>query len=106
MSDTAAPPPISGIVELLDGFKASKAMFTAVSLGVFDRLHEAPAGCGELARDLNCAEHALERLLGYCAAKELIVQDAEGRWSMTMRLSIDTQMAESRMPQLVEAATV
>ena len=83
MSDTAAPPPISGIVELLDGFKASKAMFTAVSLGVFDRLHEAPAGCGELARDLNCAEHALERLLGYCAAKELIVQDAEGRWSNT-----------------------
>ena len=58
-------------------------MFTAVSLGVFDRLHEAPAGCGELARDLKCAEHALERLLGYCAAKELIVQDAEGRWSNT-----------------------
>jgi alpha-amylase len=36
----------------------------------------------------------------------IVVPDAEGRWSMTMRLSIDTQAAESRMPQLAEAATV
>jgi acetylserotonin N-methyltransferase len=85
MSGTQLPatPPISGIVELLDGFKASKAMFTAVSLGIFDRLHGAPASCSELASDLDCAEHALERLLGFCAAKELIVQDAAGRWSNT-----------------------
>ena len=31
--------------------------------------------------------------------------DAEGRWSVTMRLHIDTQLAESRMPQIAEAAT-
>lgn len=36
----------------------------------------------------------------------IVVPDAEGRWSMTMRLSIDTQLAESRMPQFAEAATV
>jgi alpha-amylase len=36
----------------------------------------------------------------------IVVPDAEGRWSMTMRLSIDTQLAESRMPQLAEAAAV
>ena len=84
MSGTQDPiPPYSGIVELLDGFKASKAMFTAVSLGIFDRLHRAPASCSELAAGLNCAEHALERLLGFCAAKELIVQDDQGRWSNT-----------------------
>ncbi len=76
-------PPFSGIVELLDGFKASKAMFTAVSLGIFDRLHRAPASCSELAADLNCAEHALERLLGFCAAKDLITQDDQGRWRNT-----------------------
>ena len=36
----------------------------------------------------------------------VIVPDAEGRWSTTMRLSIDTSLAESRMPQYAEAAAV
>jgi 4-alpha-glucanotransferase len=36
----------------------------------------------------------------------IIVPDAEGRWSTTMRLSIDTHLAESRMPQYAEAAAV
>ncbi len=36
----------------------------------------------------------------------IVVPDAEGRWSMKLRLSIDTQLAESRMPQLAEAAAV
>ena len=27
------------VLNLLDGFRASKAVFTAVSLGVFDQLH-------------------------------------------------------------------
>jgi 4-alpha-glucanotransferase len=36
----------------------------------------------------------------------IVVPDAEGRWSVTMRLSIDTQLAESRMPQLAEAAAM
>jgi alpha-amylase len=36
----------------------------------------------------------------------IVVPDAEGRWSTTMRLSIDTQLAESRMPRLAEAAAV
>ncbi len=58
-------------------------MFTAVSLGIFDRLHQAPASCSELASDLDCAEHALERLLGFCAAKELIAQGDDGRWRNT-----------------------
>jgi len=76
-------PPLAGIAELLDGFKAFKAMFTAVSLGIFDRLHRAPACCSELASDLNCAEHALERVLGLCAGKELIALDDQGRWRNT-----------------------
>jgi alpha-amylase len=36
----------------------------------------------------------------------VVVPDADGRWSATMRLSIDTQLAESRMPHIVEAAAV
>jgi hypothetical protein len=34
----------------------------------------------------------------------IVVPDAEGRWSMTMRLLIDTHLAESRMPQFADAA--
>jgi acetylserotonin O-methyltransferase len=86
MSDTVSPasrPEIAGIIELIDGFKASKAMFTAVSLGIFDRLHQTSATCAELAGDLGCAEHALERLLGFCVAKDLLQQDEGGRWSNT-----------------------
>jgi alpha-amylase len=30
----------------------------------------------------------------------IVIPDAEGRWSTSMQLSIDTQLAESRMPQL------
>ncbi len=35
----------------------------------------------------------------------IVIPDADGRWSVTMQLSIDTQLAESRMPQLAEAVT-
>ena len=36
----------------------------------------------------------------------IVVPDAEGRWSVTVRLAIDTQLAESRMPQIALAAGV
>ncbi|MCC6493649.1 MAG: DUF1926 domain-containing protein [Pirellulales bacterium] len=36
----------------------------------------------------------------------IVIPDAEGRWSVTMRLSIDTRLAESRMPQFAEAAAM
>lgn len=36
----------------------------------------------------------------------MVVPDSEGRWSATMRLSIDTQLAESRMAEFADVATV
>ena len=42
------------VIDLLDGFRASKAVFTAVSLGVFEQLHSQPASCAELADALKC----------------------------------------------------
>ncbi|MEM9660630.1 MAG: alpha-amylase/4-alpha-glucanotransferase domain-containing protein, partial [Planctomycetota bacterium] len=36
----------------------------------------------------------------------MVVPDSDGRWSATMRLAIDTKLAESRMEQVVETATV
>jgi acetylserotonin N-methyltransferase len=59
-------------LELIDGMRASKAVFTAVSLGVFDLLHEAEASLEQLAERLSCAPHALERLLGACCGLGVI----------------------------------
>lgn len=68
------------VLELLDGFRASKALFVAVSLGIFDRLHERAQTTPELAVELDCAPHALERLLGVLAAKGLLAVDPHGRF--------------------------
>jgi len=67
------------VIDLMDGFRASKAVFTAVSLGVFDRLHQGPATCAELAREFDCRPEALERLLGACAGLR-VLQVEEGRY--------------------------
>ena len=71
------------IVTLMDGFRASKALFTAVQLGLFDRLHDRAATCEELASETSCAPHALERLLGFCASRGLLAVDAHGRFRNT-----------------------
>jgi acetylserotonin N-methyltransferase len=65
------------VIELLDGFRASKAAFVAVSLGVFDQLHLRPATCEQLAEVLHCQPHALERLLGACVALRLLYLENE-----------------------------
>lgn len=76
------PDPVARpVLELIDGFRASKALFVAVSLGVFDRLHERGRTTAELATELDCAPHALERLLGALAAKGLLTVDPHGRFS-------------------------
>ena len=61
------------IVDLIEAFRASKAMFTAVSLGVFDRLHGRPASAGQLAAEFNLNAGGLERLLDACAALDLLL---------------------------------
>lgn len=56
------------ILDLIQAFRRSKVMFTAVSLGIFDRLQNAPASAAELAISLQCNPDALERLLDSCIA--------------------------------------
>ncbi len=66
------PPDPSPVLDLIEAFRRSKTMFTAVSLGIFDRLHEAPSGAAELAEALGAHAGALERLLDGCAALGLL----------------------------------
>jgi len=65
------------ILDLIEAFRRSKTMFTAVSMGIFDRLHDAPAGAAGLAAAMGANQDALERLLDACAALGLLRK--EGR---------------------------
>lgn len=60
------------IVDLIEAFRRSKTMFAAVSMGIFDRLHDAPAGAADLASALGANPDALKRLLDGCASLGLL----------------------------------
>jgi acetylserotonin O-methyltransferase len=60
------------VLELIDAFRRSKAMFAAVALGVFDRV---PVDCATLARELDAHPDALERLLDACVGLKLLRKD-------------------------------
>src|SRR5207249_4366816 len=60
------------IIDLMYAFRTSKVMFTAVRMGVFDRLERGPAGADVLAGELSANADALERLLDACAGLGLL----------------------------------
>jgi acetylserotonin N-methyltransferase len=63
------------VLDLIEAFRHSKTMFTAESLGIFDRLHDRPATVAELATALGLHAGALERLLDGCAALGLLAKE-------------------------------
>jgi len=73
MSTNAQPDP-TPVLELLDAFRCSKVLFTAVALGIFDRLEEGDAILDELARASNTNADALERLLDACVYLKLLTR--------------------------------
>lgn len=68
------------ILDLIESFRRSKALFTAASLGVFDRLSGAWATAAELAAEQGLNEEALGRLLDGCAALGLLEKE-DGRYT-------------------------
>lgn len=69
-------PDPSSVIEIIDAFRRSKIVFTAVSLGVFDRLLSGPADARALAELLSCNQDALERLLDACAGLGFLRKEA------------------------------
>jgi acetylserotonin N-methyltransferase len=74
MSDPAPPDP-GLILDLLNAFRCSQVMFSAVSLGVFDRLDAGPADLPTLARDLHLHPDALGRLLDAAVGLGLLTRE-------------------------------
>lgn len=72
------PKPDSAIVlDLIEAFRRSRTMFTAVDLGIFDRLAAEPASAAALAEALPAHAGALERLLDACVGLGLL-EKADG----------------------------
>jgi len=65
-------PDPSPVTDLIEAFRRSKIMFAAVTLGVFDRLHDAPARATDLASAGGANADALERLLDACCMLGLL----------------------------------
>jgi acetylserotonin O-methyltransferase len=54
------------VIDLIEAFRRSKAMFAAVALGVFDHLERGPASAVRLAAGMHAQAEPLERLLDAC----------------------------------------
>jgi acetylserotonin O-methyltransferase len=79
MATDITPPDPSPVLDLLYAFRMSKAMFTAVSLGVFDALASGPKTAAALAGELKADSGALEQLLDTCVALKLLTREEELR---------------------------
>lgn len=62
----------SPVIDLIEAFRRSKAMFAAVSLGLFDTLEDAPASAESIATVLQLPPQSLERLLDACVGLKLL----------------------------------
>ncbi|XP_077393593.1 putative bifunctional dTTP/UTP pyrophosphatase/methyltransferase protein isoform X2 [Festucalex cinctus] len=61
------------IIQLMDGFRASKALFTASKLGVFDLLQRRPAlEAAQVALELKTSLKGMARLLEACLSLKLL----------------------------------
>jgi acetylserotonin N-methyltransferase len=76
-------PDPSPVIDLIDAFRRSKTMFTAVRLGVFDRLERGPDKLEVLAAALAASPGALERLLDGCVGLGLLEKHSHGRYANT-----------------------
>jgi acetylserotonin N-methyltransferase len=74
VNDHTLPDP-SPVLDLIEAFRRSKAMFAAVSLGVFDSLAKGPKATAGLADELHLNPDALERLLDACVGLNLLAKD-------------------------------
>jgi len=66
------------IAKIAYGFKASKALFTAIDLGLFGRLSDGPQTLSALAADMNLAINRLETLLTALTSLGLLSKNTDG----------------------------
>jgi len=70
-------PEAQRILDLIEAFRRSKVMFTAVKLGIFEQLAIVPQSCAALAVQLSLDRPALSRLLDGCVALSLLEREGD-----------------------------
>jgi hypothetical protein len=75
--------PAQQLQAILGGFRLSKAVSVAASLGIADLLAGGPRSAAELAASTQTHEPSLYRLLSALAAAGLLVEDGERRFRLT-----------------------
>jgi acetylserotonin N-methyltransferase len=78
---TGGVPDSAVVIELIEAFRRSKAMFTAVSFALFDRLENSSADVETLAAELHAQPEPFERLLDTCVSLGLLRKLRSGRYT-------------------------
>ncbi len=73
--DTPDPAPV---IDLMEGFRRSKTMFAAVSMGIFDLLSGQPTPAASVAATLKADPDATARLLEACVGLSLLERRPDG----------------------------
>jgi hypothetical protein len=84
------------IMQLGMGFMASKALLTAVELGLFTALAEGPLDGGSLRRRLDLHERGARDFFDTLVALGLLARDDRQRYANT-RMPISTSIGTSRV---------
>jgi hypothetical protein len=71
------------LLELINGFRVSQALYVAAVLGLSDRLAEGPSTVADLAAGTGSDERALGRLLGALATVGVYERGPDGRYANT-----------------------
>jgi hypothetical protein len=75
--------PVQQIMQVATGYRASAALYVAVSLNIADRLADGPRTIGELALATGTSEDALYRVLRLLASLRLFSEPAPRRFAST-----------------------
>ena len=70
-------PELNPILDLIEAFRRSKTMFTAVSMGIFDYLGKAPGTAAAVAEHIQAPEDTTTRLLDACVSLGLLRKAGE-----------------------------
>src|ERR1043166_499411 len=80
---TSRPHPYEVLFEMVSGKWISKAIGTAVELGVPDRLGKGARGCSDLAREAGVSEDGLYRLLRGLSSVGVFMESADRKFKLT-----------------------
>ena len=104
-TDITLPDP-GVVLDLLEAFRRSQSLFTAVSLGVFDALAEGPQTTPNLAQQLQTDPDALGRLLDACVGLRLLSREGDHYENTPAATAYLTQASPHRLTGYSEGEAI